>query len=200
MLIMQTANAKARRARIEAEGLGQVIYSSESPGHSVCIQYHPKTVKGGVIPELDSHEPTTIHPDPVAAPFPPWHAIDLPYTSYLPAMKRTANLQISSVQCRLEPGDERVEDAARQWRDVFGAPLSRDLVAFTNARLGFLRGAEDRKPGMERITVAVKGRKRFDRILQVAQEEGICGDGWINMCGVEWYFEYAGEPAENSML
>jgi hypothetical protein len=200
MIIMQTDDAKARRKQIEEKGLGKVIYTSESPGHSVCIQYHPKTAKGGVIPELDSHEPTTAYPDPIAAPFPPWHAIDLPHSAYLPAMKRTSALQISSVQCRLEPGDELLEDAARQWRDVLGVPLSRELVAFTNARLGFLRGEEGKKPGLERITIAVKGRERFDRILEVAREEGLCGDGWIDMCGVKWYFEYAGEPAENSML
>jgi hypothetical protein len=199
MLIMQSASAAARRKTIEQRG-GKVIYVHETPGVSACIQYHPKTVPGSVIPELDAQEPTPDFPDPVWAPFSPWHAIDLPVEKYLPAMKRAADIQISNVQCRLEPGDVNVGNAAKQWRGVFGTPTSGDRVVFTNAQLSFLPGKEGKRPGLERITIAVRGRKRFDGILDAAREEGLCGDGWINMCGVEWVFEYLGEPVERSKI
>src|SRR6266498_2684348 len=45
MIIMQTSDANAQRKRIESRGLGKVIYSHEHDG-AVCVQYHPKGVKG----------------------------------------------------------------------------------------------------------------------------------------------------------
>jgi hypothetical protein len=45
MLIMQTFDAKGRRRYIEEKGLGKVIFSHELE-ESVCLQYHPKGVKG----------------------------------------------------------------------------------------------------------------------------------------------------------
>jgi len=107
-------------------------------------------------------------------------------------MERAADLQIAGVLCRLELGDGDVVGAARRWRDVFGTLNKGNRVVFTNAELEFLPGKEGKRPGLERVTITVRGRKRFDGILDAAREEGICGDGWINMCGVKWYFVHAG--------
>ena len=46
MIIMQTLNASSRRQYLESNGLAEVIFSHESE-ESVCIQYHPKGIKGG---------------------------------------------------------------------------------------------------------------------------------------------------------
>jgi F420-dependent methylenetetrahydromethanopterin dehydrogenase len=45
MIIMQTEDAKKRREHIEAKGLSRVIFE-QSFADSVCIQYHPKGIKG----------------------------------------------------------------------------------------------------------------------------------------------------------
>lgn len=45
MIIMQTEDAKKRREYIEAEGLAKVIFGYEH-GDAVCVQYHPKGIKG----------------------------------------------------------------------------------------------------------------------------------------------------------
>ena len=45
MVIMQTGDAAARRSVIEGEGLAKVIFSHETE-ESVCVQYHPKGIRG----------------------------------------------------------------------------------------------------------------------------------------------------------
>ena len=45
MIIMQTEDAKKRRKHIEAKGLSRVIFEHDL-GDSVCIQYHPRGIKG----------------------------------------------------------------------------------------------------------------------------------------------------------
>jgi hypothetical protein len=45
MIIMQTEDAKKRRELIEAKGLAKVIFEHDLED-SVCIQYHPKGIKG----------------------------------------------------------------------------------------------------------------------------------------------------------
>lgn len=45
MVIMQTRDAVARRLSIESKRLAKVIYSHEHDD-AVCIQYHPKGIKG----------------------------------------------------------------------------------------------------------------------------------------------------------
>ena len=45
MIIMQTEDAKKRREHIEAKGLSRVIFEHDL-GDSVCIQYHPRGIKG----------------------------------------------------------------------------------------------------------------------------------------------------------
>lgn len=54
MAIMQTEDAARQRAYIESKGLGEVIFSHEQDD-TLCVQYHPKEIKGGMIPEIDSH-------------------------------------------------------------------------------------------------------------------------------------------------
>ena len=89
---------------------------------------------------------------------------------------------------RLAPRDADTEGAARQWSEIFGIGTSRDLLAFTNARMGFVRGQEGKPEGLDCITMAVNGKDRFEGILERTSKEGLCGDGWINMCGVRWCF------------
>jgi len=47
MIIMQTEDAKKRREYIEAKKLAKVIFEHEYTD-SVCIQYHPKGIKGAL--------------------------------------------------------------------------------------------------------------------------------------------------------
>lgn len=45
MIIMQTEDAKKRREYIESKGLSKVIWGYDH-GDTVCVQYHPKGIKG----------------------------------------------------------------------------------------------------------------------------------------------------------
>jgi len=191
MIIMQNLNALARRKAIEAKG-HKVIWGYEHDD-VVCVQYHPKGIKGGMMPELDSHSPVPENPTPLVDSFSPWHACGKDYAKYSEKMKKYADLHLVGALLRLAPGDIDTEAAARQWKEIFGVDMSRDLLAFTNVRMGFVRGQEGKSEGLESITVAVNGKDRFNKILQLASEEGLCGDGWINMCGVKWYFVLAGD-------
>jgi len=190
MVIMQNEDAAARRDYITSSGLGKVIFEHEEDD-VVCVQYHPKGMKGGMMPELDSHRPSKENPKPLTSPFSPWHACGSDYKAYSAIMKRNTHLQLSGLVCRLAPGDVRHEDAPRQWEDMFGVARSRDLLAFTNARLGFMRGEEGKPEGLVSITIGVTGQETLKGILDRASKEGLCGDGWINMLGVKWYFYVA---------
>jgi hypothetical protein len=192
MIIMQTDDAPARRQKIEEKGLGKVIFAHETE-HSHCIQYHPKGVPGGVMPELDSHKPDSPQPSPLNEAFTPWHACGPDYNSYIPIMRRHSDLSLVGCALRLKEGQVDVEAAARTWRDTFGVPMDRALLAFTNARMGFVRGVAGKSEGLDNITVAVRRRSRFEGILARAREEGLCGQGWVNMCGLKWYFVCSGE-------
>lgn len=186
MIIMQNLNASARRKHIEKLG-HKVIWGYKHDDVS-CVQYHPKGIRGGMMPELDSHAPSKQHPEPLKERFSPWHACGPDVEGYSKVMKKHSDLHLLGALLRLAPGDVDTEGAAREWRDVFGVDMSRDLLAFTNTRMGFVRGVEGKEAGLESVTVGVEGRDRFDEILRRAKEEGLCGDGWVNMCGVKWYF------------
>jgi len=190
MVIMQNEDAAARRNYITSSGLGKVIFEHEEDD-VVCVQYNPKGMKGGMMPELDSHRPSKENPKPLTSPFSPWHACGSDYKAYSAVMKRNTHLQLSGLVCRLAPEDVRHEDAPRQWEDMFGVARSRDLLAFTNARLGFMRGEEGKPEGLVSITIGVTGQETLKGILDRANKEGLCGDGWINMLGVKWYFYVA---------
>lgn len=108
-------------------------------------------------------------------------------------MKKYGDLHLASALLRLAPGDWDTEGASRQWESVFGVGMSRDLVAFTNARMGFVRGQEGQPEGLESITITVNGGDRMDGILQRAREEGVLqDDGSLRMLNVKWYIRYAG--------
>jgi hypothetical protein len=140
------------------------------------------------MPELDSHLPSPTNPDPLKSRFSPWHTCGPNYSSYSTGMKRSSHLRLVSAVCRLAPGDLDTQAAAQQWEQLFGVPRERDELAFTNMRMKFIRCGEGEAEGLESITIAVEGEDRFNAILDVAREEGLCGDGWINMLGVKWYF------------
>ena len=150
------------------------------------------TYAGGMTPELDSHAPSPNNPTPLKSRFSPWHACGPDHTTYYPGMKRSAHLSLEGCVLRLQPGDYDHEAAARQWEEIFGVERSRDLLAFTNARIGFVPGQRGRSEGLVSLTIGVKGRDKLDAILRRAREAGVCDDGGVQMCGVKWNFVLTG--------
>ncbi|KAK2767069.1 hypothetical protein FQN54_006388 [Arachnomyces sp. PD_36] len=197
MIIMQTGDAVARRSFIESQKLAKVIFSREYE-ESVCIQYHPKGIKGGVIPELDSHDKSASNPEPLMSRFSPWHACGSDYNAYSTVMKRCSHLRFVEAVCRLDPGEADTEAAAKQWERTFGTPRREDGLVFTNGAVKFIPGEEGKPEGIASITIAVEGESKFNAILNRARDQGLCGDGWINMLGVKWYFVCVDGP--NSRL
>ncbi|TAQ90707.1 hypothetical protein B7494_g995 [Chlorociboria aeruginascens] len=195
MIVMQTADAAARKTYIEENGLGKVIYYHEHED-AVCVQYHPKGIHGGIMPELDSHRSTSNHPDPVSTTYSPWHTCGSDYPSYSAGMKRNSHLQFVSAVCRISPTVAPTA-AAQQWSSIFDVPSQRNELLYTNMKMSFTAGAEGEAEGLEWITIAVHRKEKFDRILERASEEGLCGDGWINMLGVKWYFVLVESNAGN---
>lgn len=150
MIIMQNLNASARRKYIES--LGHKVIWGYSNKDVECIQYHPKDFKGGMIPELDSHSRTKENPEPLMERFSPWHACGFNFSNYSKAMKKHSHLHLLGALLRLAPGDVDMEGAAREWTDVFGVKMTRVLLAFTNARMGFVRGEKGREAGLESLS------------------------------------------------
>lgn len=107
-------------------------------------------------------------------------------------MRRAGHLSLEGCILRLRPGDHGHEAAGRQWEKIFGITRSRDLLTFTNARLGFIVGKEGCAEGLTSITVGVKGQDRLDAIAHRAKEAGVFFDGCVNMCGVRWNFVLTG--------
>ncbi len=199
MIIMQTSDAAARRKYIETNNLSKVIWS-HSHDDVDCVQYHPKGIAGGMMPELDSHRPSPQNPTPLESPFSPWHACGSDFDRYSAAMRRCSHLKLVGATCRLAPSRPKktdVEQAAQQWQDYFGVEREgNDRLKFTNARLTFVPGVEGLPEGLESITIAVKGKNRLDKLLEVVSREGLCGDGWTNLLGLRWYFVLQEEDAE----
>jgi hypothetical protein len=145
------------------------------------------------MPELDSHRPSPSNPTPLTSRFSPWHACGTDYSSYSGGMKRHSHLRLVNAVCRLAPGDVDTQAAARQWEELFDVPRKEDELSFTNMRMKFIGGGEGEAEGLESITIAVEGEEKFNAILDAAREEGLCGDGWINMLGVKWFFVLIGK-------
>ena len=103
-------------------------------------------------------------------------------------MKRCSHLHLVETVCRLTPEDTDTEAAAKQWEKIFGIPRIQNGLTFINGRLRFTPGEKGKPEGIESITLAVEGEKKFNDILDRARKEGLCGDGWINMLGLKWYF------------
>jgi hypothetical protein len=145
------------------------------------------TFTGGMMPELDSCGPSD--PAALTTRFSPWHACGPDYSLYSAGMKRSAHLSLAGCVLRLQPGDTGHEAAARQWEETFGVARSRDLLAFTNARLGFVAGRAGRPEGLDSITVGVTGDADLADIMKRAKESGVATDGRrIDMLGVKWNF------------
>ena len=187
MIIMQNDDAVKRRKMIEANGAAKVIYAHESE-YAHCIQYHPMGIPGSVMPELDSHRVAGSQPSPLTQTFSPWHACGPDYAEYVKIMEQHADLDLVGCVLRLKPGEVDTEGAAGVWQDIFGVKAVKRRLIFTNAWLDFESGNDRSPEGLESITVGVHGRERFEGILNRASAAGLCGDGWINMCGVRWYF------------
>jgi hypothetical protein len=144
------------------------------------------------MPELDSHVPSPDNPDPLGSRFSPWHACGADYGSYSAGMKRCSDLHLVGAVCRLVPGNSDTKAAARRWEEVFGVPRTGSELLFTNSWMRFIPGVAGKPEGLESITIAVEGEERMAEILDRARKESLCGNGWINMVGVKWYFVPAG--------
>jgi hypothetical protein len=153
-----------------------------------------------MMPELDSHAPGPNNPTPVRSRFSPWHACGPDVNSYTLGMKRTQHLTLEGCVLRLQPGDHGHEAAARQWEEIFGIARSRDLLAFTNTRMGFIPGREGHADGLVSITVGVKGKDEYKAILERAGKAGICRGGWIEMCGIKWFLALTGHGESRGRL
>ncbi|KAK3698933.1 hypothetical protein LTR37_016720 [Vermiconidia calcicola] len=203
MIIMQTEDAKKRKEYIESNGLAKVIWTHEGED-SFGAQYHPKGIRGGVMPELDSQAATKENPKPLTTRFSPWHPCGPNVKSYTSKMEEYGHLSLVGAVCRLQPGDWGSELASTQWEQIFGVPRSRDLIQFTNARVGFLHGEDGQPEGIISITIGVVGERRRQEIFRRAKEMGILdGDGsgkWVNMVGVKWYFALTSEDEWPSKL
>lgn len=200
MLIMQTTDASARKKYIESKNLAKVIWTHET-ATSTAVQYHPKGITGGVIPELDSQLPSKAFPDPLKAKISPWHACGPDEEKYMASMRKHAHLSILGTVCRIRPQDPGSELAATQWQDTFGVSRVRDLLGFTNARVGFVRGEEGKPEGIISVTVGVHGQRAKDAILARAREKDVVGaDGQVEMVGVRWNFSLTGDDEFASKL
>ncbi|KAH7109296.1 hypothetical protein B0J11DRAFT_545239 [Dendryphion nanum] len=199
MIIMQAEDAQKRRDYIESRGLSKSIWGY-AHDDIVCVQYHPRGIKGGMMPELDSHAPSPSNPTPLKSRFSPWHACGPDYKAYSSVMKQTSHLSLEGCVLRLATGDLGHEAAARQWEETFGVTRSRDLLAFTNARLGFVPGRDGEHEGLISVTVGVNGQVELDDILERARQDGLCGNGWIKMCGIKWTFVLTGQAGAKGKL
>jgi hypothetical protein len=120
--------------------------------------------------------------------------------SYISGMQRAQHLALEGCVLRLRPGDVAHEDAARQWEETFGVARSRDLLAFTNAKIGFTSGREGQHGGLVSITIGVQGRDKYDAICKRASDAGIHRDGCILMCGIKWYLILLGQGKSKGKL
>lgn len=145
------------------------------------------------MPELDSHAASADHPDPLSSTFSPWHAAGADYASYSAGMKRRSHLHLIGAVCRLAPGDTNTEAALNQWEELFGLPRDLNQLVFSNARMGFVKGAQGHADGLVSVTIAVEGEDKLAGIMQRARERGVWGDGWVEMLNLRWFFVLAGE-------
>jgi hypothetical protein len=117
-------------------------------------------------------------------------------------MKRYANLHLLSAACRLAPGDEDTESAARQWEDTFG--IKRGKIKgeseFLNAKLKFIPGKQGERDGLIELCIGVEGKVAWSNVLGRANRAGVLGnDGIVDMVGVRWKFVLL-EGGEKSKL
>jgi len=151
------------------------------------------------MPELDSHRSTPTWPTPHLTTISPWGALGSASRAplYLAAMRDASHLRLVGVVLRLEPHDTDTVGAATQWENTFGLYRDKDLLHYTNARMGFVAGVKGESDGIQSITIAVEGKLKLERMLWAAKAEGVWRDGgYAEMVGVRWYFVEAYESAE----
>lgn len=198
MIIMQTSSAIQRRQYLQSNNLAKVVFEHKLED-SVCIQYHPRGIKGGVIPELDSHflRESGGRPDGMKDRIAPWHACgpSSGFDKYGEIMRRNSHLHLLAASLQLAPGDHGVEGAARQWEGHFGVKrVGKGEAGFTNARMLFLEGNDGEKEGLKEIVVGVEGEEKLNGILKRARSEGLQvveergRTGTLLMLGVRWRF------------
>jgi hypothetical protein len=198
MIIMQTLDAAEKRACIEESGKSKVIFSHPfsntyrswdgTKDDGWCIQYHPKGIKGGMMPELDSHTSNARNPTPLISRFSPWHACGKDYDEYVEVMKATSHLHLLGCDLQVARQDHP-EQAASQWSDMFGIPVTGNKLCFTNAELVFQPAISSAIEGLRRVTVGVETQQQLDAILDRARSEGLVGDAastTFQMVGIEW--------------
>ena len=197
MIIMQTGDAVARRKEIEKGGRKVIFSHAFDNGYSIwdegrgrdkgwCVQYHPKGIKGGVIPELDSHEACQWNERPLEERFSPWHAAGKEYERYVKGMRQTEGLHLKGVKLRLSGGDEDVGGAVEQWSGLFGVQSKGEELVFTNCKMGFVEGHPSRPEGLVEVMVGVESREEMRRIMERASKLCLNGDGWFEAVGVRW--------------
>lgn len=144
------------------------------------------------MPELDSHSPSATNPNPLASPYSPWHACGPDFPQYSAAMKRRSHLRLLGATLRLSPERRDIDAAAEQWKHLFGIERNGNVLEFTNAKLTFVAGVEGFAEGLESITIGVKGKDRYNRVLDHIRREGVQEghpeEGCANMLGIRWYF------------
>lgn len=153
---------------------------------------------GGVIPELDSHKPSLSNPNPLSAPYSPWHACGptTNYDKYSAGMRRNGDLHLVGATLRLKPGESDTHNAAEHWERTFGVMRSGDESHFTNATMRFIKGEVGQADGITNITVAVEGKRRLEEIFWRAKFEGVKVDshGRLEMLGIKWKFVLPHQP------
>ena len=201
MIIMQNKDADASKMKIEAAGTSKVIFSHPFSHNypswggvkdeGFCIQYHPKGVKGGMMPELDSHTPCEKNPEPLTERFSPWHPCGGDYDRYIFDMKKTLHLHLLGCNLHLGSNDTNADGATQQWSNTFGIPVSHGHLVFTNAKIGFSYGQAELSEGLLYITIAVDDKNRMNEILDRARAAGKTvhtPGAWFEMVGVRWNF------------
>ncbi|KAH8684263.1 hypothetical protein BGZ60DRAFT_367492 [Tricladium varicosporioides] len=193
MIIMQTSDAITRRKYLEENNMARVIFTHKTED-SICIQYHPKGIKvGGVIPELDSHRPSSSNPNPLEDPFSPWHALGPPsnHSQHSQVMKKYSYLHMLSVTCRLTPGDDDIVNATGQWGNLFGVRRgdAKGECQFINAKLTFLPGREGEKDGLVEVCIGVENDAQLADIMVRAKANGVLNeDSQVEIIGIRWKF------------
>ena len=220
MVIMQCLDAPGRRHEIESGMRGEEVkmqrrvitsdtftqtYASlpEWEGTTDTIhfvQYHPRGLKGGMMPELDSYVPCKANPTPLETRFSPWGPCGEDPAIYLEGMKKTKDLWLTRVMLRLAPGDADVGGAVRQWSDTFGIPTARrtdgeegEELAYSNCRMGFVPGQQGQPDGVSSVTIGVEGKERLQGIMDRAKAAAVWKERWMEVANVRWYLTLMGE-------
>jgi len=201
MLIMQCPSASSRRSYIESQNLGRVIFSYDH-GEVECVQYHPKTVPGGVISECDSHGGGE-RQGGLEKRMGRWHACGTDWKRYSGIMERRTRLGFRGVVCRLDEGESDTEHAARRWEEVFVDSRKGNTIQFWGGvELEFLAGEKGKREGIEIIKLDVDGKQRLDELLERAGKEGLkrVSENSIEMLGIIWVFLLRGQNETRSRL